>query len=232
VCVCVCVCARVCAHVLLFTCVLLLVFFPPPRPAGVDVCSLLFYDLASLHLSYDFKFKWIWSFEVCWRLYFFCFVSFPSSLVWSPPSLIFNWYCGFFYRVKRPGVKLANHLRLVPKLRMSGAIPLLPLYTFMTWTFNFFLLHLSSHPNIQWVLFSSLKPHSHYRFLWHMPITVHCKMSREKLSYTFHELFICQALYSGTRATYLLGHYVRVDTTGELVNSTYLLILSFRSVVR
>ena len=29
------------------------------------------------------------------------------------------------------GVKLTTHLHLVPRLRMSGAIPLIPLYAFM-----------------------------------------------------------------------------------------------------
>jgi hypothetical protein len=31
-------------------------------------------------------------------------------------------------------VRLTTHLDLVPKLRMSGATPLLPLYAFMAWT--------------------------------------------------------------------------------------------------
>ena len=35
-------------------------------------------------------------------------------------------------RFKRPG--LATHLHLMPGLRMNGAIPLLPLYTFKAWT--------------------------------------------------------------------------------------------------
>jgi hypothetical protein len=32
------------------------------------------------------------------------------------------------------GVMLTSHLQLVPRLRMNGAIPLLPLYAFMAWT--------------------------------------------------------------------------------------------------
>jgi len=36
------------------------------------------------------------------------------------------------------GVKLATHLRLSPRLRMSGAIPLLPLFAFMAWAGNNF----------------------------------------------------------------------------------------------
>jgi hypothetical protein len=42
-------------------------------------------------------------------------------------------------------MKLTTDLHLVPMLRMSGAIPLLPLYAFMTWagrtlTFTFFIV--------------------------------------------------------------------------------------------
>jgi hypothetical protein len=32
------------------------------------------------------------------------------------------------------GVKLTTHFYLIPRLRMSGAVPLLRLYTFMAWT--------------------------------------------------------------------------------------------------
>ena len=32
------------------------------------------------------------------------------------------------------GVKLTTHLYLVPRLRMRGAIPLLPQYAFIAWT--------------------------------------------------------------------------------------------------
>ena len=31
-------------------------------------------------------------------------------------------------------MKLITHLHLVPRLGMSGAVPLLPVYAFMTWT--------------------------------------------------------------------------------------------------
>ena len=46
------------------------------------------------------------------------------------------------------GVKLTTHLHLAPRLRMSGAIPLLPLYGSMAWTgkASLFLLYLT-HPN-------------------------------------------------------------------------------------
>jgi hypothetical protein len=39
-------------------------------------------------------------------------------------------------------VKLTTRLHLVPRLRMRGDIPLLPLYAFMSWTRIMLLLHL------------------------------------------------------------------------------------------
>ena len=45
----------------------------------------------------------------------------------GPTSLLFNGYRGFFPRVKAAGdVKLATYVHLVPRLRMSGTIPLPP----------------------------------------------------------------------------------------------------------
>jgi hypothetical protein len=43
-------------------------------------------------------------------------------------------YWGFLPGGKRPGAKVTIHLHLVSKLKMSGVIPLLPLYAFMGWT--------------------------------------------------------------------------------------------------
>jgi hypothetical protein len=40
----------------------------------------------------------------------------------------------FFWREKGLGLKVTTHLYLVPRFRMSGALPLLPIYTFITWT--------------------------------------------------------------------------------------------------
>jgi hypothetical protein len=40
-------------------------------------------------------------------------------------------------------VTLTSHLYLVPKLRMSGGIPPIPLYVFMAWTEIFTFLHIS-----------------------------------------------------------------------------------------
>jgi hypothetical protein len=42
---------------------------------------------------------------------------------------------GVLYRGQNDGgVTLITHLNLVPRLRMIGAIPLLPLHAFMAWT--------------------------------------------------------------------------------------------------
>jgi hypothetical protein len=44
----------------------------------------------------------------------------------GPPSLLFNGHRCSFPGVKRPGREVDDHLHLVPMLRMSGAIRLLP----------------------------------------------------------------------------------------------------------
>jgi hypothetical protein len=58
---------------------------------------------------------------------------------------------------------LTTHLHLVPRLRMSGAIPLLPLYDFMAWTetkFPYLLIFEMGYRNN--VLFNLLKPAGKY----------------------------------------------------------------------
>jgi hypothetical protein len=52
---------------------------------------------------------------------------------WGPPSLLFKGYQGSFPGVKWQVLKLTTHLHPVPRLRMSRAIPLLPLYATMVW---------------------------------------------------------------------------------------------------
>ena len=47
----------------------------------------------------------------------------------GPPDLLFNEYRGTFAAVKRPGREV-NHSPLMARIRMDGAIPLLPLYAF------------------------------------------------------------------------------------------------------
>jgi len=53
--------------------------------------------------------------------------------LWSPPSLLTNWYQGLFpWRQSGQGVKLTTHFHLVPSSRMRWAIPPLPQYPFMS----------------------------------------------------------------------------------------------------
>jgi hypothetical protein len=52
----------------------------------------------------------------------------------GPTQLLVQWVPGALsLGVKRPGVKLTTQLHLVPRSRMSGAIPPLPVYVFMAW---------------------------------------------------------------------------------------------------
>ena len=61
----------------------------------------------------------------------------------APPSLLVNRHSGSFPVSSGLGVMLATDLHLVPRLRMGGATPLLPLCDFMArtgTTFAFYLL--------------------------------------------------------------------------------------------
>jgi len=49
----------------------------------------------------------------------------PDHL-WRWPSLLFNRYRGSFPGIGGQCLRLTTHVHLVPRLRMSGAIPLLP----------------------------------------------------------------------------------------------------------
>jgi len=66
------------------------------------------------------------------------FFSFPKRPDWlrGPPSLLFSGYRDFFFPRGSSGrcVKLSTQLKLVPKLRICGAMPLLSLYSFMAQT--------------------------------------------------------------------------------------------------
>jgi len=65
------------------------------------------------------------------------FLSSPKHPDWlrDPSSLLDNWYHGLFHRgYSNQGMKLTTHFSLIPRLRLSGAIPLLPLYAFMACT--------------------------------------------------------------------------------------------------
>ena len=48
-------------------------------------------------------------------------------------SLLINRYLGSLSGVKRPEPYVATNLRLAPKFEMGGAIPLLPIHSFMRW---------------------------------------------------------------------------------------------------
>jgi hypothetical protein len=61
---------------------------------------------------------------------FFCSPKGPDRLS-GPHSLLFNGYRCSFAGLKWPGREF-NHFHLVPRLRMSGALRLFPLYFFMT----------------------------------------------------------------------------------------------------
>jgi len=50
------------------------------------------------------------------------------------------------------GVKLTTNPHLVLRLRMSGAIPLLPLYALMAWTGNFFYFHSTIYRRISLIV--------------------------------------------------------------------------------
>jgi hypothetical protein len=63
------------------------------------------------------------------RMRFFSSPKCPNQ-VWDPFSLLFQENQDSFPKVKKPGVKLTTHLHLVSRLRVQGAIPLLPLYVF------------------------------------------------------------------------------------------------------
>jgi hypothetical protein len=67
----------------------------------------------------------------------------PASCLMGTRVLPLGW--------RSQGVKLATHLRLVPKLRMSGAIPPLMTYVVMVWRGT--ALPLYDHEKKQWLFF-------------------------------------------------------------------------------
>jgi hypothetical protein len=55
--------------------------------------------------------------------------------LWGPRSLLFDVYRGLFLRgYCGVGLRLATYIHIVPELRMSGVILLLPLYAFLLHT--------------------------------------------------------------------------------------------------
>jgi len=55
-------------------------------------------------------------------------------------------------RVHSRGVKLTTHLPLVPRLRMSGAVPLLLIYAFIAWTGKTIPFCINLNELIKWVV--------------------------------------------------------------------------------
>jgi len=66
------------------------------------------------------------------------FFSTPTRPVrlWGPRSSLFSGYRGASPGAKRLGVNLTTDFHLVPRLKVSGAIPLLPLSSFTEWDIN------------------------------------------------------------------------------------------------
>lgn len=54
------------------------------------------------------------------------------------------------------GVKLPTHLRILPRLRMSGIVPLLPLYACMVWTRHLYLYLSKKDFKIRWKCLNKL----------------------------------------------------------------------------
>jgi len=73
-----------------------------------------------------------------------------TPAVW-PPTFLFHRFQGSFLQLNSQDTKLTTHLHLVSRLRISGAVTLLPLFTFMVWMvipFNSRFLLFSIHPSI------------------------------------------------------------------------------------
>ena len=81
----------------------------------------------------------------------FCSSPKTSRPALRPPTFLLNRFQGSFLRLNGQDTKLTAHLYLILRLRMSGAVPLLPLFTFMLWMvipFNSRFLLFSIHPTI------------------------------------------------------------------------------------
>jgi hypothetical protein len=57
-----------------------------------------------------------------------------ADQLWDPPSLLFDGYEVRSYSLSGWGMKLTTCVHLVLRLRMHGAVPLLPMYAFIAWT--------------------------------------------------------------------------------------------------
>jgi len=71
----------------------------------------------------------------------------PDPL-WAPNTLLFIGYQCSYSGVEQTGVKLITHVYLMKRLRMSGAINLRPIYSFMACartTLHFHLRFIEQH---------------------------------------------------------------------------------------
>jgi hypothetical protein len=64
----------------------------------------------------------------------FCFLQTFLDRLWGLPRVFFNGYREFLSVWSKETWDFTTQVYLVPRLRMSGAVPLLPLYVFMVWT--------------------------------------------------------------------------------------------------
>jgi len=72
-----------------------------------------------------------------------------------PDWHLFSGYRGSFLGVHGWGMKLTTHLHLLPTIRMSKAVPLLPIYAFMAWTGKTLHFCINLDELIKWVVLFS-----------------------------------------------------------------------------
>ena len=92
----------------------------------MPTCDILLCKTVSIFMPFNICLSWVKR--------FFCSPKLPEKLC-GPTRFLFNGYQSSFLGVKRPGPEADHSPRhLVPRLRMSGALPLLPLPASMAWT--------------------------------------------------------------------------------------------------
>jgi len=116
-----------------------------PNPLMIPTDTVHFFFNAVSHLSHSNAstclqmMRWNYGVRIPIGARNFSF-SITSRPRLGPTQRPFLWVLGFVSGVSGLGVELATELRLVPRLRMSGASPLLPLFAYMAWTGKFYLL--------------------------------------------------------------------------------------------
>jgi hypothetical protein len=92
------------------------------------------YSIGPTHRTRDSAKAMGWNVPLAIKDIFSC--SKRPAHLWGTSSQLFNGYYVLFTGSKRRNVKLATHLEVGLRLRMSGAIHLIPLYALMTWTWK------------------------------------------------------------------------------------------------